>query len=627
MSGEYIHIYDDDYDKITVKDITIGPQGPPGPQGPQGPQGDKGDIGPQGPQGIQGVQGPVGPIGPQADWNSTDSSSVGFIKNVPKSIKSINNSSNFRVKSFAKSDNHGWPTYRIVEELRGYHPTTRPSDYGTNGFSVIYLCDSRRGGGGTLEPAFLHVHLGYDYNRLRSTSDTNFPVVLHNTELDKYYSAIRISGSWRVVTLIGTFTYPDIELGEEILAIDSNGTLPSGWELTYNPDSTFDMGQLKAGRATNDGNGANIANTYLKKAGDTVTGVLNVPTQTTTDNSTKVANTAFVQSAVDNKVSQLVNSAPATLDTLKELSNALGDDPNFATTVANMIGQKEDKTEVNNKIALHNTDVTAHQPILDLISQKEDKTVVDNKIALHNTDTSAHEDIRQKFNDYATKTGTGASGTWGINITGNANTATKATQDGNGLTISSSYFRQYPSNFVPVGTSYNNITAQGVYPRIDTGDDLNNRVGSLNQYTTAILIGEGWKHQLIFDTSGKICHRQSINGGNFTTLGELAYKDSNVASATKATQDGNGNVIADTYLKKSGDTVTGTLNVPTQVTTDNSTKVANTAFVQSAVGNIVNVMYPVGIIVEFADGADPNTKWMGTTWQRYESTNKWERTA
>lgn len=38
-----------------------------------------------------------------------------------------------------------------------------------------------------------------------------------------------------------------------------------------------------------------------------------------------------------------------------------------------------------------------------------------------------------------TKTGSGASGTWGISISGNAATATKATQDGNGKTISSTY--------------------------------------------------------------------------------------------------------------------------------------------------------------------------------------------
>lgn len=40
----------------------------------------------------------------------------------------------------------------------------------------------------------------------------------------------------------------------------------------------------------------------------------------------------------DQKVADLVNSAPATLDTLKELADALGSDPNFATTVSNQIG-------------------------------------------------------------------------------------------------------------------------------------------------------------------------------------------------------------------------------------------------------------------------------------------------
>lgn len=52
---------------------------------------------------------------------------------------------------------------------------------------------------------------------------------------------------------------------------------------------------------------------------------------------------------VDTKVSGLVNSAPETLDTLKELSDALGSDPNFATTVANQIGTKADKDSVYTK--------------------------------------------------------------------------------------------------------------------------------------------------------------------------------------------------------------------------------------------------------------------------------------
>lgn len=46
---------------------------------------------------------------------------------------------------------------------------------------------------------------------------------------------------------------------------------------------------------------------------------------------------------VDNKVAGIVNSAPETLDTLNELATALGNDPNFATTVATEIGTKVDK--------------------------------------------------------------------------------------------------------------------------------------------------------------------------------------------------------------------------------------------------------------------------------------------
>lgn len=47
----------------------------------------------------------------------------------------------------------------------------------------------------------------------------------------------------------------------------------------------------------------------------------------------------------DQKVSDLVNSAPAVLDTLKELSDALGGDANFATTIANQIGDLDTRID------------------------------------------------------------------------------------------------------------------------------------------------------------------------------------------------------------------------------------------------------------------------------------------
>lgn len=185
----------------------------------------------------------------QADWNSTNSSSVDFIKNIPESIKSINNSTYFRVKRLYKTDNHGWPTYRIVEELTNYHPTNGPTDWETYGFSAIELCDIRRGTGSRLEPAFMYASLGYEYDKLQSTSGEDFPVVLHNTESDKYYLAIRTNGSYKNVTLMGTFVHPDTELGEEVLAQDANGTPPSGWELTYKPKDMISMDSLRVGRA------------------------------------------------------------------------------------------------------------------------------------------------------------------------------------------------------------------------------------------------------------------------------------------------------------------------------------------------------------------------------------------
>jgi hypothetical protein len=55
------------------------------------------------------------------------------------------------------------------------------------------------------------------------------------------------------------------------------------------------------------------------------------------------ANTAAqIDTKIANAVSSLVDSSPAALDTLNELAAALGDDPNFATTVSNQIGLKLD---------------------------------------------------------------------------------------------------------------------------------------------------------------------------------------------------------------------------------------------------------------------------------------------
>ncbi len=53
------------------------------------------------------------------------------------------------------------------------------------------------------------------------------------------------------------------------------------------------------------------------------------------------SNSYATQSYVTTQIANLVDSAPGTLDTLNELAAALGDDPNFATSVATSIGTKQ----------------------------------------------------------------------------------------------------------------------------------------------------------------------------------------------------------------------------------------------------------------------------------------------
>ncbi|WP_109862650.1 phage tail protein [Escherichia coli] len=75
---------------------------------------------------------------------------------------------------------------------------------------------------------------------------------------------------------------------------------------------------------------------YAPKASPTFTGTPTAPTPANSDNSKKLATTEFVAKAL----AALAGSAPETLDTLKELADALGNDPNFSTTVLNKLAEK-----------------------------------------------------------------------------------------------------------------------------------------------------------------------------------------------------------------------------------------------------------------------------------------------
>lgn len=75
-------------------------------------------------------------------------------------------------------------------------------------------------------------------------------------------------------------------------------------------------------------------------AGADFTGKVTMPTAPAGTNNTQGATSAFVMAAL----ASLVNGSPAALDTLQELAKAMGNDPNFATTITNLIGTKLDKS-------------------------------------------------------------------------------------------------------------------------------------------------------------------------------------------------------------------------------------------------------------------------------------------
>ena len=84
------------------------------------------------------------------------------------------------------------------------------------------------------------------------------------------------------------------------------------------------------------------SNTYQPKGNYLTT----IPSEYVTDSELN-AKGYQTEAQVSAKVSALVNSAPETLDTLKELADALGNDPNFATTISTKIGTKLDTSTYN----------------------------------------------------------------------------------------------------------------------------------------------------------------------------------------------------------------------------------------------------------------------------------------
>ncbi|MDJ3915670.1 phage tail protein [Salmonella enterica] len=146
-------------------------------------------------------------------------------------------------------------------------------------------------------------------------------------------------------TFIGTPKAPTAAAGNNTTQLATTAFVQAALiALVNGAPATLDTLKEIAAAINNDPNfSTTITNALALKAplaSPVLTGTPTAPTAAQTVNNTQIATTAFVKSAL----AALVGSSPAALDTLNELAAALGNDPNFATTMTNALAGKMDKS-------------------------------------------------------------------------------------------------------------------------------------------------------------------------------------------------------------------------------------------------------------------------------------------
>ena len=227
----------------------------------------------------------------QSDWSQTDDTKADYIKNKPENIMTYN-----EVDTLPETANEG-DVYAVKKETKKIYQDVLSSSEGFEVATDYILCRA--------------------YNKTEVEQ-----VICEAIELAGGYPAniVIIWGNTEITFKVNSYTVYD--------------NVPYG-----GPYEAYFYGSLIEGQAMyiGGGNRESITIGYI--------GMENKPHI--------YCNGEFVEfipdlsnfateDYVDTKVAEMVDSAPETLNTLNELAQALGDNPNFATTIATQIGNKAD---------------------------------------------------------------------------------------------------------------------------------------------------------------------------------------------------------------------------------------------------------------------------------------------
>lgn len=184
-----------------------------------------------------------------------------------------------------------------------------------------------------------NTNLYYTDTRARQSISATGDISYNNTT-----GVISFTANTSPVTSVNTLT------GAVVLNTDS---ISEGTNNLYYTDTRSRQAISVSGDLSYDNSTGVISFTETPQTSDvnsvnSLTGVVTLDTDNISEGTTNLYYTdARVDARAQLKIDSILDSAPGSLDTLNELANALGDDPNFATTMTNNLALKLNITDFN----------------------------------------------------------------------------------------------------------------------------------------------------------------------------------------------------------------------------------------------------------------------------------------
>ena len=373
----------------------------------------------------------------------------------------------------------------------------------------------------------------------------------------------------------------------------------------------------------------------------TFTGTPAAPTASAGTNTTQLATTAFVTTAVANTI----ESAPGALDTLNELAAALNDDANFSTTVTNLINANE--THIDNAVTLTgvakdgtNLGTFTGSTITDNQTVKAALQLLETKVEAVQTDVDGNESDADTaiaanethIDNLATLSGVAKDETSLATFTGStisdSRTVKQALQEletsleevdanANDITTAVGVAEQATHMGTFSGSTISaNGTAKEAIQELETAVELKAAVaGPTFTGTPAAPTASAGTNttQLATTAFVSVAIANLINGapGALDTLNEIAdaiADDANVAANLTTLINARATIASPTF--------TGTPAAPTAAQSTNTTQVATTAFVQS---NLTAALLrsALGITTNSGDPADSRGIYFDSSSNKY----------